>query len=124
MLRLLRNKRAQTTAEYAILIALVVAAVVGMQTYVKRGLQARYKDVGDDYVNTMANDPNWGGVGGASATLASQYEHDKISSNSTQDVLQDDQTLSMQQGGTISRDITQRTQQAQGDYRQYDYNKE
>jgi uncharacterized protein (UPF0333 family) len=46
MLRKL-NKRAQTTAEYAILIALVVGAVVAMQVYVKRGLQGRIKDVVD-----------------------------------------------------------------------------
>ena len=35
MCRLLNKKKAQSTAEYAVLIALVVAAVVGMQTYVK-----------------------------------------------------------------------------------------
>jgi hypothetical protein len=41
MLKVLRNKKAQNTAEYAILIALVVGAVVAMQSYVQRGLQAR-----------------------------------------------------------------------------------
>jgi hypothetical protein len=41
MLGILRNRRAQTTAEYAILIGIVVAALVAMQTYVKRGLQAK-----------------------------------------------------------------------------------
>jgi len=35
------NKKGQNTAEYAILIALIIAAAVGMQTYVKRGLQGR-----------------------------------------------------------------------------------
>ncbi len=37
------NKKGQNTAEYAILIALVVAAVVAMQTYVKRSMQAGIK---------------------------------------------------------------------------------
>ncbi len=37
------NKKAQTTAEYAILIALVIAAAVAMQTYVKRGLSGGVK---------------------------------------------------------------------------------
>jgi len=46
MLRKL-GKRAQTTAEYAILIAIVVGAVVAMQVYVRRGLQARVKDAVD-----------------------------------------------------------------------------
>lgn len=43
MLRMLWNKRAQNTAEYAILIGIVVAAAVAMQTYVKRNLQAGVK---------------------------------------------------------------------------------
>jgi len=38
------NRKGQNTAEYAILIALIIAAAVGMQTYVKRGLQGRVKD--------------------------------------------------------------------------------
>jgi len=42
------NKRAQTTAEYAILIAIVIGAVVAMQIYVRRGLQGRMKAVVDD----------------------------------------------------------------------------
>jgi len=42
------RKRAQSTAEYAVLIALVVGAVVAMQVYVKRGIQGRIRDVVDD----------------------------------------------------------------------------
>ncbi|MDD4910625.1 MAG: hypothetical protein PHR44_08135 [Candidatus Omnitrophica bacterium] len=38
---LLRNREGQNTAEYAVLIGLVVAAAIAMQTYVKRGLQGR-----------------------------------------------------------------------------------
>lgn len=44
MLRLHKNKKAQNTAEYAILIALVIGAVVAMQTYAQRALQARLRD--------------------------------------------------------------------------------
>ena len=45
MLRKLRNRiKGQSTAEYAILIALVVAAVIAMQTYAKRALQAKVRD--------------------------------------------------------------------------------
>jgi hypothetical protein len=43
MLALLRSKKAQNTAEYAILIALVVGVVSAMQIYTRRGLQARLK---------------------------------------------------------------------------------
>lgn len=38
------NKKGQNTAEYAILIALVIGAAIAMQTYVKRGIQGRVKD--------------------------------------------------------------------------------
>ena len=45
MLKQLRNRiKGQSTAEYAILIALVVAAVIAMQTYAKRALQGRIRD--------------------------------------------------------------------------------
>lgn len=44
MRRIFRNKKAQNTAEYAILIAFVIAAAMAIQTYVKRGLQGRVHD--------------------------------------------------------------------------------
>ena len=44
MKRFLKNRKAQQTAEYAILIAFVIAAAMAIQTYVKRGLQAKVKD--------------------------------------------------------------------------------
>lgn len=44
MMRIFRNKHGQNTAEYAILIALVIAAAMAIQTYVKRGLQAKVRD--------------------------------------------------------------------------------
>ena len=40
----LKNRKAQNTAEYALLIALVVAGVIAMQTYAQRALQARIHD--------------------------------------------------------------------------------
>lgn len=48
------NRRGQNTAEYAILIGLVVAAAIAMQTYVKRGLQGRLKDGVDELVEQTA----------------------------------------------------------------------
>lgn len=46
MLRLRYNK-AQSTAEYVIVLGLIVAAVVAMQSYIKRGFQGRIKDAVD-----------------------------------------------------------------------------
>jgi hypothetical protein len=45
MLKLMR--KGQSTAEYAIVIGLVIAAAVAMQVYVKRSLQAKIKDAAD-----------------------------------------------------------------------------
>ena len=42
--KLAKNKKAQNTAEYAILISLVVAGIIAMQTYAQRALQARVRD--------------------------------------------------------------------------------
>jgi Flp pilus assembly pilin Flp len=42
--KLLKNKKAQNTAEYAILISLVVAGIIAMQTYAQRALQSRVRD--------------------------------------------------------------------------------
>ena len=39
----LREKRAQSTGEYAIVIGLVIAAAITVQQYVQRGLQAKVK---------------------------------------------------------------------------------
>lgn len=41
------NKKGQSTAEYAIMIALVIGAALAMQIYVKRGMQGGLKFVTD-----------------------------------------------------------------------------
>lgn len=53
MLRNIRNKKAQNTAEYAILIALVIGGVVAMQTYAQRALQARVRDTSRFMTNAI-----------------------------------------------------------------------
>jgi uncharacterized protein (UPF0333 family) len=42
--KLIKSKKAQNTAEYAILISLVVAGIIAMQTYAQRALQAKVRD--------------------------------------------------------------------------------
>lgn len=41
------SKKGQSTAEYAIVIGLVIAAIVAMQVYVKRSIQGKVKDAVD-----------------------------------------------------------------------------
>jgi len=38
---------AQSTVEYAVLFACVVAALIGMQFYIKRGTQGRFREASD-----------------------------------------------------------------------------
>ena len=42
------KRRAQSTLEYAALIAVVVAGIIAMQTYFKRGLEGKVKSSADD----------------------------------------------------------------------------
>lgn len=39
---------AQSTVEYAVLIACIAAAIIGMQFYLKRGIQGRLRQGGDE----------------------------------------------------------------------------
>lgn len=121
----LKHKKAQSTAEYAILIGLVIAAVVGMQTYVKRGLQARVRDGAADYTQSLSSDSNWATVApnATAVALSAQYEHGELSSKNTQQVTQDSLTSTMAADGTLSRDSNQNTIEAAGDQRTYDYTK-
>ena len=64
MLNLIRNRKAQNTMEYALLIAIVIGVFSAMQLYVRRGLQARVK-AGTDNIPTMV-------LGQASADGANQ----------------------------------------------------
>ncbi|MCQ9205430.1 MAG: hypothetical protein NG737_03870, partial [Omnitrophica bacterium] len=52
---LIKFKKSQATAEYAILFALVVAAAMGVQTYVKRSLQSAIKQRADWFVRTVVD---------------------------------------------------------------------
>jgi hypothetical protein len=77
MLRLLRNKKAQNTAEYAILIALVIGVFSAMQIYVRRGLNARIKGGSDKLpfaVLGQANTADGVAQDILGATTATQYE--------------------------------------------------
>lgn len=49
MWRRLYDKKAQSTGEYALVFAIILGAIVAMQTYVKRGIQGRVKS-GTDYM--------------------------------------------------------------------------
>lgn len=41
------KKRGQSTLEYAVLIVVIIAALIAMQVYLKRGLQGRMRESSD-----------------------------------------------------------------------------
>ena len=94
MLRL-KNKKAQSTAEYVIVLGLIVAAVVAMQTYIKRGFQGRIKDA-VDYTYQGGQTSNVVNFSG------DQYEPYYLSSNfdSTQNVQTREELLNQ---GAVNR---------------------
>ncbi len=42
-----KNKRGQSTLEYAVLIIVIIGALISIQVYIKRGVQGRLKDSSD-----------------------------------------------------------------------------
>ncbi len=53
--KFIKNKKAQNTAEYALLISLVIAGVIAMQTYAQRALQGRVRDAAT-YLKNQTSD--------------------------------------------------------------------
>lgn len=104
------RSRAQSTAEYAIVIALVIGAVIGMQTMIKRHWQGRVKILSDNLVTNSAvgEDP---GIG-------TQYEYgDTTVALGTKQVASQEETI---KGSSINRtDVFEQTNRtgSQG----YDY---
>jgi Flp pilus assembly pilin Flp len=94
----LKNKKAQNTAEYALLIALVVAGIIAMQTYAQRALQARVKDASSYMTNTQFN----------GMTASQQYEPYYM--NSQYDVSRNTEESKRLATGLVAQDsTTQRT---------------
>lgn len=104
MVRIFRNRRAQTTAEYAILIAIVVGAVVAMQVYVRRGIQGRIKNVVD-------HNPPSATVGDQTLTFTGeQYEPYYQSSDAATSRASKQQDV-LGKGGQAGRVVAEQTQQ-------------
>lgn len=53
MIKLICHKKAQSTLEYVVVITVILAAFLAIQTYFKRAMQGRWKesvdDLGDQY---------------------------------------------------------------------------
>lgn len=101
---MLRHRKAQSTAEYVIVLGLIVAAVIAMQTYVKRGFQGRIKDA-VDYVDQ-------GGQAGNAVTFATkQYEPYYLESSFSTERSSED-TENLADAGAVTRTSTETSQRS------------
>ena len=93
MKKFFRNKKGQNAAEYAILIALVVGAIIAMQKFAQRRLQASIYDAGKYMVE---NTSDLGSTG--------QYEPYYAESRYTSDRNVDEQQYSNASLSELTRD--------------------
>jgi Flp pilus assembly pilin Flp len=107
--KLIKNKKAQNTAEYAILISLVVAGIIAMQTYAQRALQARVRDASQHLANTTSN-----------LGTSKQYEPYYLTSNYTID--RDEQDIQRLDNETTFQGTNSYTNRAIGGFQQSSYN--
>jgi uncharacterized protein (UPF0333 family) len=115
------NRKGQNTAEYAILIALVVAVAVGTQTYIKRGVQARMRDESHKLTADLSGSGDWAAISNRTVSLDDQWEPNQLSKKSTQNVTKDEQKSTLEKTGVVTRDVNRTTSQAAGDYQRYGY---
>jgi uncharacterized protein (UPF0333 family) len=91
MFKRLFKHKAQTTLEYVILISVVVAALIGMQVYLKRGISGKLKESVDSAGQQFSPD-------------SSTYHYDTISETNSTETVADGITTT-----TINNQATSRT---------------
>jgi len=96
-------KKAQSTVEYGILIGVIVAAAVAMQTYIKRSIQAKQHDSAD-LMTSVGGTVDFGVGSSQTGTLDtnSQYEPYYLARHQEQVTTQDDLTKDVAQGGAAT----------------------
>ena len=99
----LNSRKGQNTAEYAILIGVIVAAAIAMQIYIRRGMQARIKDA-VDFTQTADDD--------AGGNIFTQSQYEPYYMQTDYQTTQDAQTSEQLQvgGGIIKNSISEATQ--------------
>ena len=107
--KLMRNKKAQNTAEYAILISLVVAGIIAMQTYAQRALQARVRDAGQYLAS----------AGGAELGTTVQYEPYYLTTNYT--VTRNESETQVLDNATTRQEVDTTRTRAAGGFQESSY---
>ena len=93
------ERRGQSVTEYAIVFAVVAAAVIGMQVFLKRGLQAKEKSV-TDYYSKVNNKP----FANSTLNVGTLVQYEPYYADSQSNVLQDSREHEKRLvGGQINR---------------------
>lgn len=108
MLQLLRNKKGQNTAEYALLIALVVAGIIAMQTYAQRSLQARVRDASHFMTSNEA-------------TIGNTDQYEPYYQKSSYNVDKSSEETTMQGAGLEASSSSANRERAKGGYQESSY---
>lgn len=105
MLKLFRGKKGQNTAEYAIVISLVVAALIAMRQYVVRGLQGKVQVAVDNF--------------SAAGIASGQFEPGYLTSS--YEVSRGSAINEQYEKGSAGKAGIEATKRATGGYQQYNY---
>jgi hypothetical protein len=88
MIRNQKRKKAQSTLEYAVIIACVVAGLLAMQIYIKRGFQGRFREsadsIGEQYSPTDTSSNITMTFGSDTTTTMNVTENNGISTSITE----------------------------------------
>jgi len=101
---LIKLKRAQSTAEYAILISVIVGAALAMQIYIKRSLQAKMHDAGIALTDVSADITGDGVVLGTQKQYEPYYAEQRVSDINRDVTASSSATTS--EGGALARTDT------------------
>ncbi len=101
MFKYLNKRKGQSTLEYAVLIVIIIAALLAMNQYIKRGLQGRLKsstdDIGDQFspgntnytkrVTTASNTAEQFGIAGVGVQSTVLNNRELTTTNATQNII-------------------------------------
>ena len=111
-----RNRRGQSVSEYAVVFSVVAAAIIGMQLFLKRGLQAKEKSATDYLTNIGGAShkplPTEAGIIGKTAQYEPYYTADGAYTTVTDNTQKEVQTAKGFIARTAIKDSTTRTGEA------------
>ncbi|MCU0666751.1 MAG: hypothetical protein MUF05_06630 [Candidatus Omnitrophica bacterium] len=98
------SEKAQSTLEYAVIIAVVVAALIAMQTYFKRGVQGKIREASDQIGEQFSP-----GQTTNEYTIISNTESSEDVSGTTEDAAAGDDVGAKTKTTTVSKQKQTRT---------------